>query len=502
MIASLSLESSLSALQSLRPSYYSGKVLQRPVVLLVIVDSSPYQNRALRQQLALLIVDHFAGLHVALTAVGEPYLKPCRIGACPIDSASGFGFVLQARRCAEPIVATRGRNQWKRVRRSAADLCRIIAHENGFREGVAIELAIEPSHFVKRRGHGRRRSSVPGWRRVRRCSAKADERLPCFFDAWRNGERLLQVGDGPLILSERFEDQAAGRVDRCSIGRKSNGTLGVSKRKLGLPGLEIRPSADATLSKLAAKTLDLNEIGVCNMSVARPLPFDPYAENRHTGAFILIDRFSNETVAAGMIDFALRRATNIHLQNLIVSKAQRSDLMHHRPTVAWFTGIPGAGKSTIANLAEAGLNARGIHTIMLDGDNIRHGLNRDLGFTEPDRVENIRRVGEVAKLMTEAGLVVLCAFISPFRAERQSVRELLEPGEFIEIFVDTPLDVCIARDAKGLYRRALAGKIKNFTGVDQLYEAPQEPDIHLLAGEQLPELLADNVIEELMRRIR
>ena len=257
-----------------------------------------------------------------------------------------------------------------------------------------------------------------------------------------------------------------------------------------------------TLSKLAAKTLDLNEIGVCNMSVARPLPFDPYAENRHTGAFILIDRFSNETVAAGMIDFALRRATNIHLQNLVVSKAQRSDLMHHRPTVAWFTGIPGAGKSTIANLVEAGLNARGIHTIMLDGDNIRHGLNRDLGFTEPDRVENIRRVGEVAKLMTEAGLVVLCAFISPFRAERQSVRELLEPGEFIEIFVDTPLDVCIARDAKGLYRRALAGKIKNFTGVDQLYEAPQEPDIHLLAAEQLPELLADNVIEELMRRIR
>jgi len=203
-----------------------------------------------------------------------------------------------------------------------------------------------------------------------------------------------------------------------------------------------------------------------------------------------------------MIDFALRRATNIHLQNLVVSKPQRSHFMHHRPTVAWFTGLPGAGKSTIANLVEAGLNARGIHTIMLDGDNIRHGLNSDLGFTEPDRVENMRRIGEVAKLMTEAALVVLCAFISPFRAERQSVRELFEAGEFIEIFVDTPLDVCIARDAKGLYRRALAGKIKNFTGVDQLYEAPQEPDIHLLAGEQLPELLADNVIEELMRRIR
>ena len=167
-----------------------------------------------------------------------------------------------------------------------------------------------------------------------------------------------------------------------------------------------------------------------------------------------MDRFSNETVAAGMIDFALRRATNVHLQNLAVSKAKRSRLMHHRPAVAWFTGLPGGGTSTIANLVEAGLNARGIHTLMLDGDNIRHGLNRDLGFTEVDWVKNIRRIGEVAKLMTEAGLVVLCAFISPFRAERRSVRELLEPDEFIEIFVDTPLDICIARDSKGLAARS------------------------------------------------
>jgi bifunctional enzyme CysN/CysC len=256
-----------------------------------------------------------------------------------------------------------------------------------------------------------------------------------------------------------------------------------------------------TLSRLAAKTLELNEIGVCNMSVARAVPFDPYAEGRETGAFILIDRFSNETVAAGMINYALRRATNVHLQHLSVSKAKRSHLMHQRPRVLWFTGLPGAGKSTIANLVEAGLNARGIHTIMLDGDNIRHGLNRDLGFTEADRVENIRRIGEVAKLMTEAGLVVLCAFISPFRAERQSVRELLEPGEFIEIFVDTPLDVCIARDAKGLYRRALAGDIKNFTGVDQPYEAPETAEIHLLAAGHEPEILADQVLNEVTRKI-
>jgi len=255
-----------------------------------------------------------------------------------------------------------------------------------------------------------------------------------------------------------------------------------------------------TLAKLAAKTLALNEIGVCNLSVARPLPFDPYADNRATGAFILIDRYSNQTVAAGMIDFALRRATNIHQQTITVSKGARAELMHHKPAVLWFTGLPGAGKSTVANLVEAGLHARGVHTLLLDGDNVRHGLNKDLGFTEADRVENIRRIGEVAKLMTEAGLVVLCAFISPFRAERQMVRELIDQGEFIEVFVDTPLDQCITRDPKGLYRRALAGEIKNFTGVDQPYEAPECPELHLMAGREEAGLLAQQVIDELTRR--
>jgi bifunctional enzyme CysN/CysC len=255
-----------------------------------------------------------------------------------------------------------------------------------------------------------------------------------------------------------------------------------------------------TLSKLAAKTLALNEVGVCNLSVARPIAFDPYADNRDTGAFILIDRTSNETVAAGMIDFPLRRASNIHHQNHTVSKAERSSLMHQRPAVLWFTGLPAAGKSTIANLVEAGLHARGIHTVLLDGDNVRHGLNRDLGFTEPDRVENIRRVGEVAKLMLDAGLIVLCSFISPFRAERRMVRELLGSGEFIEVFVDTPLEQCIARDPKGLYRRALAGEIKNFTGVDQPYEAPENPELHLLAASKDADKLANEVIEDLVRR--
>ena len=264
---------------------------------------------------------------------------------------------------------------------------------------------------------------------------------------------------------------------------------------------ELKHSVDVnTLAHNAAKVLEMNEVGVCNLSISRPVAFDAYADNRDTGAFILIDRYSNETVAAGMIDFALRRATNIHIQKLAVDKAERTKLMQHRPAVLWFTGLSGAGKSTIANLVEAGLHHRGVHTLMLDGDNVRHGLNRDLGFTEADRVENIRRVAEVAKLMTDAGLIVLCSFISPFRAERRMVRELLEEGEFVEVFVDTPLDQCIARDPKGLYRRALAGEIKNFTGVDQPYEAPEKPELHLMAGSKDADSLAHEVIEDLLAR--
>jgi bifunctional enzyme CysN/CysC len=264
---------------------------------------------------------------------------------------------------------------------------------------------------------------------------------------------------------------------------------------------ELKHQIDVTtLSKLAAKTLALNGVGVCNLSVTRPVAFDAYADNRDTGAFILIDRYSNETVAAGMIDFALRRATNIHHHEHLVSKTGRVNLMHHRPAVLWFTGLSGSGKSTIANVVEAALHARGAHTVILDGDNVRHGLNKDLGFTEPDRVENIRRIGEVAKLMTDAGLIVLCSFISPFRAERRMVRELLDGGEFIEVFVDTPLEECIARDPKGLYRRALAGEIKNFTGVDQPYEVPENPELHLMAGNTEPDRLASEVVEALVQR--
>ncbi len=252
--------------------------------------------------------------------------------------------------------------------------------------------------------------------------------------------------------------------------------------------------------KLAAKHLDLNEVGLCNIATTMPVAYDPYVENRETGAFILIDRVTNETAAAGMIAHGLRRATNVHWHGMSVTRETHAALKHQKPAILWFTGLSGAGKSTIANLIEVKLHARGVHTTLLDGDNVRHGLNKDLGFTAEDRVENIRRVGEVAKLMSDAGLIVLCCFISPFAAERRLVRATAAEGEFLEIYVEAPLDTVIERDPKGLYKRALAGQIKNFTGISQPYEAPEAPEMTLNSAQDTAEALADVVIEELERR--
>ena len=274
--------------------------------------------------------------------------------------------------------------------------------------------------------------------------------------------------------------------------------LKVGARTVGASITEIKHRVDVnTQEQLAAKHLALNEVGFCNLHLDQPIAFEPYARDRALGGFILIDRQSNATVGAGTIDFALRRAGNIHWQHLDVDKASRARIKHQRPRCLWFTGLSGAGKSTIANLVEKKLLARGQHTYLLDGDNVRHGLNKDLGFTDEDRVENIRRVAEVARLMTDAGLIVLVSFISPFRAERQMARALFEPGEFLEVFVDTPLDVAEQRDVKGLYAKARRGELRNFTGIDSPYEAPDAPELHLVAGESDPVALADAVIRAL-----
>jgi len=279
-------------------------------------------------------------------------------------------------------------------------------------------------------------------------------------------------------------------------GRSYLARIGTRTTPLTITGIKYKIDVN-TREHLATHTLGLNDIALCNLATGAPVAFDPYDQNRSTGSFIVIDRFNNHTVGAGMISFGLRRGTNIHWQPLLIGKAERAALNQQRPAILWFTGLSGAGKSTIANMVEQKLHAAGRHTMLLDGDNVRHGLNRDLGFTEADRVENIRRAGEVAKLLTEAGLIVICSFISPYHAEREMVRRLVPEGEFIEVFVDTPIDECMRRDPKGLYAKAKAGKIKNFTGFDAPYEAPINPEIHLDTVDHEPNQLADRVMQQL-----
>ena len=311
---------------------------------------------------------------------------------------------------------------------------------------------------------------------------------------------MLNSADSPAEVADQFEATLVwmaeepmypGRPYLLKIGTRSvNATVTEPKYRVHVN----------TLEHLAAKQLELNEIGVVNLSLDRAVAFDPYKENRETGGFILIDRISNATVGAGMLHFALRRAHNIHLQHVDVHKAARADLKGQRPCVVWFTGLSGAGKSTIANLVEKRLHAMGRHTYLLDGDNVRHGLNRDLGFTGADRVENIRRIAEVARMMVDAGLIVITAFISPFRAERAMARARVDDGEFIEVHVDTPLAVAESRDAKGLYKKARRGELKNFTGIDSPYEAPEHAELRIDTTDVSAEEAAERVVRLLQAR--
>lgn len=290
---------------------------------------------------------------------------------------------------------------------------------------------------------------------------------------------LLVAADSPCEVADQFETTIVWMDDEpMPPGRPY--LLKIGARTVTAQLTEIKHKVNVnTMEKLAAKRLELNEIAVCNLSLDRAIPFEAYADNRDLGGFILIDKLSNRTVAAGLIHFHLRRADNIHWQAVDVDKTARAAIKGQKGRVVWLTGLSGAGKSTIANLVDKKLHALGRHSYLLDGDNVRHGLNRDLGFTEEDRVENIRRVAEVARLMADAGLIVVTAFISPFQAERQMARDLMEPGEFIEVFVDTPLSVAEQRDVKGLYQKARAGQLKNFTGIDSPYQAPEHPELRI-----------------------
>ncbi|MBR1163833.1 sulfate adenylyltransferase subunit CysN [Bradyrhizobium elkanii] len=321
-------------------------------------------------------------------------------------------------------------------------------------------------------------------------------------------EDEIDIGRGDLLArpTERPElaDQFAAHLiwmdeDQLVVGR--NYILRIGSQTIAGSITAINHRIDVnTREHLSAGTLGLNEIGFCNISTTRPAAFDPYEANRKTGSFIVIDRYTNRTVAAGMIACPLRRATNVAWQPVAVGRKERADLKNQKPCIIWFTGLSGAGKSTIANIVDQKLFAMSRHAMLLDGDNLRHGLNADLSFSEVDRMENIRRAGEAAKLMADSGLIVICSFISPHRSERDMVRSLVSKEEFVEVFVDTPIEECARRDPKGLYSKAKSGKIKNFTGIDASYEAPIRPEIHLRTMEQTPEQMAQAVIDVLMAR--
>jgi bifunctional enzyme CysN/CysC len=309
---------------------------------------------------------------------------------------------------------------------------------------------------------------------------------------------VIVAADAPAEVADQFEATIVWMCEEpLLVGRQYWLKLGTQTATVSVHAPKYQIDVN-TMEHLATKTLELNAIGVANLVTDKPIVFEPYEANRDLGAFILINKLTNATVAAGMLHFSLRRSQNIHRQALEISREAHAALKYQKPAVLWFTGLSGAGKSTIANLVEKKLHRMNRHTFLLDGDNVRHGLNKDLGFTDADRVENIRRIGEVAKLMTDAGLIVITAFISPFKAERQLVRDMMEEGEFLEIYIDTPLHVAESRDVKGLYKKARSGKLANFTGVDSLYESPLSPEIHINTSTMTPAQAASLIVDRLL----
>ena len=309
---------------------------------------------------------------------------------------------------------------------------------------------------------------------------------------------VIAAADAPPQVADQFEATLVWMADEALIpGRGYWLKLGTQLVSATVHAPKYTVNVN-TMEHVAAKTLELNAIGVAELATDKPITFEPYTDSRTLGGLILIDKITNATVAAGMLHFSLRRAQNVHWQALDISREAHAGLKNQKPAVLWFTGLSGSGKSTIANLVEKKLHRMNRHTFLLDGDNVRHGLNRDLGFTETDRIENIRRVGEVAKLMADAGLIVITAFISPFRAEREMVRAMLPEGEFVEVFIDTPLAEAEKRDVKGLYKKARAGQLKNFTGIDSPYEAPVSPEVRIDTANMSPEQAADLIIDALL----
>jgi bifunctional enzyme CysN/CysC len=364
----------------------------------------------------------------------------------------------------------------------------IVSGAVGVRDAVRVLPSGRQSHIARIIGAGRDLENAVAGQSV--TVTLADD-----IDVSRGD--VLAAAAAPPAVADQFEATIVWMHERPMLqGRSYVMKIGTQTVSATVAPVKYRVHVD-TLEHLAAKKLELNDIGVCALELSRPVVFEPYTENRDLGGFILIDRISNATVGAGLLHFALRRSDNVHWQAFDVDKQARADMKGQRPCVIWFTGLSGAGKSTIANLLEKRLHALGRHTYLLDGDNVRQGLNKDLGFTEADRVENIRRVSEVARLMADAGLIVLVSFISPFRAERRTARGLMGEGEFYEVFVDVPLEVAETRDPKGLYKKARRGELKNLTGVDSPYEVPEAPEVKIDTTRMTPERAAEAILERL-----